>query len=188
VGRSITTMDRALRSTRRHRSRCHLPPRWVGTTRAGSLRWLGLLRANARRGRKAGILRNDGQGIAPTLSASQRVAVIACTRVFVWTLDCPRGGERSRAAEATEPLPVLGRGCSGSCDTEPEQGWIGSSRADQREEDSGWNPRGTLELDGCQPDPPEEGSRFGGTAPEVGKGRSQRGVERVSTTRGQRPR
>lgn len=62
VDRSITTMDRALRSTRRHRARCHPPPRRVGTTRAGPPRWLGLLRAVARRGREARVLRNDGQG------------------------------------------------------------------------------------------------------------------------------
>lgn len=188
VDRSFTTMDRALRSTRRHRARCHPPPRRVGTTRAGPLRWLGLLRAVARRGREARVLRNDGQGIAPTLCASQRVAVIACTRAFVWTSDRPRGGERSRAAEAIGSPPVLGRGCFGSCGTGPEPGWVGSSRADQREDDCGSNPRGTLELDDCQPEPPEEGSRFGGRSPEVGKGRSQRGVGRVSTTGGQRPR
>lgn len=113
VDRSITIMDRALRWSRRHRTRCQ--PASAGRDDASwltSVSWH--LSSFGSWETPAALLREDGDGIASTLCESQRVAAIACIRVSACPTNRPGGGERARVAEATETLPVLGRDCSGS--------------------------------------------------------------------------
>lgn len=186
VGRSITIMDRVLRCSRGIDPDATPPPRWGETTRAGTPRCTGLSRALAR-GRPR---HPSSEGRRWNRVDAVRKPASCCNR------------EQSRLRVSLDPFRAEGASTEGDrvipvSRTEPLRRLRKWSRNQGGSGRAGLT-RGTTTsvripaVGSCQAIVPRcgpmEAHRLGGGAPGGRAGRSRQGVERVWTTRGQRPR
>jgi hypothetical protein len=129
---------------------------------------------------------SGGRWVAPPLRASQRIAAVACNRVFFEVLE-PSGPRRERGRRSGHPR-FPGGAASVATTAEPNTGWVEPSWVDQRDEDSGWIPHGRHGLAVAIRSAPTRLVTSVMGRGGFAAGRSRRGVGRAETTGGQRPR